>query len=211
MFALSTSTPTGIPAKRIPDILGWIKLFQNARENDYGKKLPLILTIKEIQYDGSYHFYMFLIFSLHLLSFRNDFDCVRHISTNTHRSSCDISACDWEGDKMIINHKRYSEIFRVGPYGSGRTHAICMAAKSIKAVVIAPSLADADILRDLHRVNSISIDEMSAEFKGPILFDHAAMLEICCRYEREIDRLHEETARMRVKIFNLEHPDETNQ
>ena len=98
---------------------------------------------------------------------------------------------------------KYSKIFEAGPRASGRTHAICVAAKSINATVLCANAVEACHIAGHHDVTVLAVDTASARYTdpvftnitlaefatGPILADHSAMLEICRQYENTIEEL----------------------
>ena len=110
----------------------------------------------------------------------------------------------------MVDFYKYSRIFQVGPRGSGRTHAICAAAKSINAVVIVPTLSEVTRLRSLYGTEALAIGQIMKHFQGPILFDHSAMLDICRRYEYQVEHLMKKNTEMREILLEKGYPNETN-
>lgn len=112
---------------------------------------------------------------------------------------------------MNKENLEYSKFFQIGPVASGRTYAICQAARSIKATIVVNGIMQANELTDRYSVPTVvlqpSIEIMLGGQRGPFLVDHSAMLEICGQYETCIRNLMKNMDGLRVQIFNLEHPE----
>ena len=108
----------------------------------------------------------------------------------------------------MMDFYKYSRIFQVGPRGSGRTHAICEAAKLINAKVVVAGAVEAARLAANHKATVLVLDLMPVRFTGPILVDHAAMAEICRRYEYRVEHLLKKNTELREMLIEQGYPSE---
>jgi len=97
-----------------------------------------------------------------------------------------------------------------GPRQTGRTTAICEAAKKIGAWVIAANLRHAQQINHEHGVGTVAMNQRHDFLAGrsePALWDHFAVEQLERQYEREIERLLEDGKQIRkdwkTDLFNL--------
>lgn len=87
---------------------------------------------------------------------------------------------------------------------SGKTTAICKAAKEIDAVVVCHNQQEANRVHKEHGVRTISLrHENKRGMKGPILFDTHAVSVLCLDYERVISNLVETNAELQGKLQKI--------
>jgi len=96
--------------------------------------------------------------------------------------------------------KRYSQIFSIGPFASGRTTAICEAAKKINATVLTVTAEHARLINKQHGVSAKSITSDLIGATGPYLADHQAVLRICSEYESELEAAESREAELRAQV-----------
>lgn len=90
----------------------------------------------------------------------------------------------------------------IGPRQSGRTTAICQAAKALDATVVCADQSQAEYVRKTHGVKAVSVDRKTAwqGSIGPFLFDHHAVERLVHDYAMCAAEL----AELRLRIDGLE-------
>lgn len=99
---------------------------------------------------------------------------------------------------------RWAELAALGPRRTGRTTAICEAAKKIGATVLAANYQHKKYLEQFG-VNAIPVDNEEAIecVAGPILFDHYTLERVFAEYEKEISGLVQENRKLCNEIGRL--------
>lgn len=80
----------------------------------------------------------------------------------------------------------------IDPRQTGRTHALCAAAKFIDATVVCASVQEAKRLHDAYDVETLSINQDLNGHVGPLFYDHELVRQIEAHalvLEGRVDRL----------------------
>ena len=118
------------------------------------------------------------------------------MSESSRRAVCEVE-CE-------VGAVRFSTWFLAGPRGSGRTTAICEAAKSINATVLAANHSQARLLKRDYGVDSVSIYAPGEGLRGPFLADHLAAEHIVLSLEQTIKDSQKEICRLKSENQRLE-------
>ena len=80
-----------------------------------------------------------------------------------------------------MNPRELAELAAIGPRQSGRTTAICRAAKEANGIVVCASQEQADAIADRHGVKTI-VPSKARGMTGPFFWDHYAVERIIADY-----------------------------